>query len=249
MISPRSILTAVDYSTYNNGYFNDLRVNKFTASGKADSTYGAGAGYIDVASSTDYGLRSLAFYVNRADGVVFHLATDSDGFRLRRFNQDGTISLTSPLLHMPDYPNSYFPSFPRQIGVQPDGKPLLIGTGQYSNNDLGWAAIRLNVDFTYDTTLAARGRDIRWRTTAAPRQTDGKGSISASGSPPAAEVRASTARSAAGPSRSTRRHAYLTGTRFAEDRASAPRQDGRCRVGRNQLPAGPPSLSASPSSR
>src|SRR5437773_1891052 len=64
-----SVLTAVDYSTYNNGYFNDLRVNKFTASGKADSTYGAGAGYIDVASSTDYGLRSLAFYVNRADGV------------------------------------------------------------------------------------------------------------------------------------------------------------------------------------
>jgi uncharacterized delta-60 repeat protein len=152
-----SILTAVDYSTYNNGYFNDLRVNKFTAAGKADTTFGAGAGYIDVASSTDYGLRSLAFYVSRADGVVFHLATDSDGFRLRRFNPDGTISLTSPLLHMPGYPTSYFPNLPRQIGVQPDGKPLLIGTGQYSNNDLGWTIIRLNVDFTYDTTYGLNG--------------------------------------------------------------------------------------------
>ncbi len=156
ILSDNSILTSVDYYTYTNDYYRDLRVNKFTANGKPDTTFGQGAGYIDATSGNDYNLRTLAFQAT-SDGTSYVLHAESDGFRLRRFAPDGTISLTGPLLHMPGYPTSYFPEFPRQIGIQPDGKPLLIGTGQYSGSDLGWMSARLNVDFTYDATYGIEG--------------------------------------------------------------------------------------------
>jgi Ca2+-binding RTX toxin-like protein len=87
------------------------------------------------------------------------LAQDSDysTFRVRRFNIDGTISLTSPLLQMPT--SDYYPNLPRQIGVQPDGKVLIIGTGSYTEqgNGYGWAAMRLAADFSTDTTYGSQG--------------------------------------------------------------------------------------------
>jgi uncharacterized delta-60 repeat protein len=153
------IVVAADYNQSSPSTLYDLRVYQFDSSGKADTSFGAGAGYIDAAaSSSDYYSHTLAIHVE-SDGTIYHLAQDTNysNFRIRRFNADGTLSLASPLLQMPT--TDYYPNPPRQIGVQPDGKVLIIGTGSYTEqgNGYGWVAMRLAADFTTDTTYGASG--------------------------------------------------------------------------------------------
>jgi uncharacterized delta-60 repeat protein len=149
------ILVCADYQDDSGTTFDDLRITKYTSDGKADTTFGGGAGYIDSASGNDYYLQTQAFDVE-ADGTIYHLASDQTGTRIRRFNGNGTLNLTSAAITLPN--NVY--NWQRQIGVQPDGKILLVGTGPYDFNtgQYGWEATRFSgIDGSIDTSYGASG--------------------------------------------------------------------------------------------
>jgi uncharacterized delta-60 repeat protein len=149
------ILVCADYQDDSGTTFDDLRITKYTSDGKADTTFGGGAGYIDSASGNDYYLQTQAFDVE-PDGTIYHLASDQTGTRIRRFNGNGTLNLTSAAITLPN--NVY--NWQRQIGVQPDGKILLVGTGPYDFNtgQYGWEATRFSgIDGSIDTSYGASG--------------------------------------------------------------------------------------------
>lgn len=151
------IVVSADY--HENG-LDDLRVSRFTVNGQPDTSFGAGSGYIDAATSTSNPyLTTQAIHVE-ADNSISHLSTEGDGtLRVRRFKADGSNFLTSGKLDLPGDPNqTYYATLPRQIGLQPDGKILLIG--QASNdfvNPYGWLIMRVNTDGTLDSTYGVTG--------------------------------------------------------------------------------------------
>lgn len=160
IIGGTTIYACADYHQYNGTSFDDLRVTKYTVDGKSDTAFGGGAGYIDAVSGTnDYQLATQAFDVE-PDGTIYHFSNSKDGYKVRRFKSDGTNTLTSPAFTLPAAPaNTYFGNYPRQIGVQPDGKILLIGDSYYDYNvsEQGWLVARLGTDGKLDTTYGASG--------------------------------------------------------------------------------------------
>lgn len=153
------ILVCADYQDDSGTSFDDLRVTKFTSDGKPDDTFGGGAGYIDAVASNDQYIYTQAFHVE-PDGTIYHLGQDGTGLKLRRFNNNGTLTLTTSAITLPDANNKYYPAPPRQIGVQPDGKILLIGGGpyDYSSSQYGWLVMRFSgIDGSLDATYGLTG--------------------------------------------------------------------------------------------
>jgi uncharacterized delta-60 repeat protein len=153
------IVVCADYQDDSGTTFDDLRISKFTSDGKPDTTFGGGAGYIDAIASNDQYIYTQAFHVE-PDGTIYHYGQDGTGFKVRRFTNNGVLNLTTPKITLPDEGSKYYPNQPRQIGVQSDGKFLLIGGGPYDYNtsQYGWLAMRFSgIDGSLDTTYGASG--------------------------------------------------------------------------------------------
>ena len=136
-----------------------LTVYRYTQNGGPDSTFGGGAGFITAASDTDDpNMQLLAFQVG-GDGTVYHLSRSETGVQFRRFGPDGAIGSTSGNLEpaVPSWAGGYYPT---QIGLQPDGKVLLIGPAAVtseSGGEPGWTIVRVFADGQLDTTYGANG--------------------------------------------------------------------------------------------
>jgi uncharacterized delta-60 repeat protein len=138
-----------------------LSVHRFTANGQVDTTFGGGAGVIQVASAfSDFFMIMHAFHVGE-DGSIYHVSRSSaGGEQFRRYAPDGSIAATSGNLQAA-VENWAFGSYPEQIGLQPDGKVLLIGRGATvldgSSTVHTWQIVRLYSDGQIDTTYGANG--------------------------------------------------------------------------------------------
>jgi uncharacterized delta-60 repeat protein len=138
-----------------------LSVHRFTANGQIDTTFGGGAGVIQVASAvSDFQMIIHAFHVGE-DGSIYHVSRSSaGGEQFRRFAPDGSIAATSGDLRAA-VENWAFGDYPEQIGLQPDGKVLLIGRGATvldgGSTVHTWQIVRLYGDGQIDTTYGANG--------------------------------------------------------------------------------------------
>ncbi len=152
------LVVAVSYQDDNGTSYDALRISKYTSDGQPDTSFGAGAGFIDAASGNEWYPQTNAFTVE-PDGTIYHLAQESTGTRLRRFNSNGAPSLGPVPINLPNSDTRQYAGAPRQIAVQPDGRMLLF-TPVYNlpNYETSWSITRLNaIDGSIDTTYGLNG--------------------------------------------------------------------------------------------
>lgn len=136
-------------------------IRRFTPDGDVDATYGANGATSIIVTGKEQNNDTRAFHVE-PDGTVYHFFETGDfdaaqGLRLTVLNPAGAVatSYDYDVLHASS-PN-FLASAGEKIGVQPDGKIVLVST---TDNDTGWMVTRLNTDGSIDRTYGANGQFV-----------------------------------------------------------------------------------------
>jgi uncharacterized delta-60 repeat protein len=162
---PRTITIGGSYSDGTNVYFG---VNRYTASGALDTTFGTNSSgmntfltgsYLYAAANT-FALQSGSYVVAGFRGF-FESEYDFDAVRFTPSGLvDGSFGSNGLVLaNVSDAPGAQAAG----VAVQPDGKVIVAGTASIfnpvmDNNNEGFALARLNTDGSYDTSFGLNGK-------------------------------------------------------------------------------------------
>jgi len=143
-------------------------VVRFNASGGVDTTFGSG-GTGEVSESGDYGFRMNI--ESLSDDRLLVAGSDGGNVVLHRYSADGvaddTFGTSGTVTTDMGASDSGF-----DIGVQPDGKVVVVGQSQSGASNYDAVAIRYDVDGSLDTTFGSGGTMLIWYGSSSYSETD-----------------------------------------------------------------------------